>query len=200
VIITRLRLAANLIEESLSSYTLFDAGCRTMALKPFLSKYSKYIGGDLRPAENVLVCDLSAPLPFESNTFDIVAALDVLEHLDNPHFALQELIRVADKAVIISLPNIYYFSFRINFLLGNGISGKYRFPAAPIMDRHRWILSYTEAKVFLQENTKQYKIKFVDIFPLRSRYKWPLAFAEKTLAKIFPNLFIYGLIVRIDKI
>ncbi len=36
----------------------------------------------------------SEPLPFEDNLFDIVTALDVLEHLENYHHALREIARV----------------------------------------------------------------------------------------------------------
>lgn len=38
-----------------------------------------------------LTCD---PLPFEDGFFDVVAALDVLEHLENYHHALREIARV----------------------------------------------------------------------------------------------------------
>lgn len=40
-----------------------------------------------------------------SNSFDLVVALEVLEHLQNPEIALKELHRVTSKYCLISIPN-----------------------------------------------------------------------------------------------
>jgi len=40
-----------------------------------------------------------------NNEFDVVIMLEVLEHLENPNLALQELFRVSKQYVIISVPN-----------------------------------------------------------------------------------------------
>jgi len=42
-----------------------------------------------------LQCDLEKQLPFEDDSYDIVTVLDVLEHLDNPHLAFKESLRIA---------------------------------------------------------------------------------------------------------
>lgn len=44
-------------------------------------------------------------LPFTDNSFDIVYSSHVLEHVVNPYLFMQELKRVAKKAVIIKIPN-----------------------------------------------------------------------------------------------
>ena len=44
-------------------------------------------------------------LPFPGNCFDLVVCVEVLEHLDNPMRAIDELARVASKNVITSVPN-----------------------------------------------------------------------------------------------
>jgi len=44
-------------------------------------------------------------LPFKDSSFDLISALEILEHLDNPEKALKEIKRVAKKWVIISVPN-----------------------------------------------------------------------------------------------
>jgi SAM-dependent methyltransferase len=43
-------------------------------------------------------------LPFADNTFDLVLAIEVLEHLPDPRQALLEIARVASDAVVISVP------------------------------------------------------------------------------------------------
>ena len=193
----RLEMCAKRINSGHQDYTLLDAGCRTMALKPLLNNCKEYFGSDLIPADGVLECNLEEALPFEDNSFDIVTALDVIEHLNNPHGALKELIRVARKSVIVSLPNMYYIEFRMRFLRGGGISGKYNFPTQPILDRHRWILSYDEAVAFINENSQKYPVASEMILPVRGKTKAIAEPTEKWLAKTWPNLFSYGVLFEI---
>ncbi len=44
-------------------------------------------------------------LPFSDGAFEMVCAMDVLEHLENFHHVNDELFRVSSKCVLISLPN-----------------------------------------------------------------------------------------------
>lgn len=196
--LARLEQCANQIDCLHSEYTLLDAGCRTMALKPLLKGCEEYFGTDLIPAEGVLQCDLEKRLPFDDNSFDIVTALDVLEHLENPHGALKELCRVARKSVMVSLPNMFYLTFRINYLLGHGISGKYRFEPTPVLDRHRWLLSYEEAVTFIYQNTHGYKVEHQKILPRRGRTRFISEPIEKWLGDARPNLFAYGVLFHIS--
>ncbi len=195
--LARLSMCAERINRRYTDYSLLDAGCRSMELKPLLSGCRKYFGTDLIPTEGVLKCNLEERLPFDDNTFDLVTALDVLEHLNNPHGALQELFRVARKSVLISLPNMYYIQFRWNFLFGQGLSGKYRFRAQPILDRHRWVLSYNEALAFIYENSKKHSVEHEMILPIRGRTKVVLGPVEKWLGATWPDLFAYGVLFEI---
>ncbi len=188
----RLPMCAEMINDNFSDYTLLDMGCRTMDLKPLLSNCKEYYGTDLIPSEGVFECNLEEGLSnFDDNSFDIVVALDVLEHLEHAHFALEEALRVAKKAVFVSLPNMYYIKFRWNYLRGS-LSGKYEFPAKPILDRHRWVLSYDEAERFIYENTKGYEVVSRKIIPERGKTKAVLTPIENFLGEKFPNLFAYA--------
>lgn len=44
-------------------------------------------------------------LPFLSGVFDVVTALEVLEHIQNPEKAARELVRVAQRFVLVSVPS-----------------------------------------------------------------------------------------------
>lgn len=48
-------------------------------------------------------------LPYKENTFDMVLCTEVLEHLDDPEKALQELVRVTQKYCLLSVPNEPFF-------------------------------------------------------------------------------------------
>ena len=45
------------------------------------------------------------PYPFNDDTFDLIEAFHILEHLDKPNLALKELYRVTKKYCILSVPN-----------------------------------------------------------------------------------------------
>lgn len=189
----RLSMCANLINYRFEDFSLVDLGCRTMDLKPLLKGCSSYQGTDLTPGPNVVECNLEEGLPsLASKSQDIVVALDVLEHLENCHFVLAEMLRVARRAVYVSLPNMYYISFRYRFAINGQLSGKYRFPTERILDRHRWVLSYTEAVDFINHNAQGYSVSHHKIIPQRGRTKLLMSGIENYLGEKIPNLFSYG--------
>ncbi len=66
-----------------------------------------------------LLCGSVLRLPFSCASFDAVLCLEVLEHLEDPAAAVRELLRVARKAIVLSVPYEPYFQ------LGNLLRGKY---------------------------------------------------------------------------
>jgi SAM-dependent methyltransferase len=194
----RLKLVSNYLNKHFNDYSLIDIGCRTKDLKSLLINCKKYIGTDLVGGDNVVVCDLEKSLPFGNQKYDIVCALDVLEHLDHIHNAVGEIKRIAKKSIIISLPNMAHWTFRLRFLLKGELSGKYTFHSFPVIDRHRWITNYDQSKDFIRNNFSDYYISFIDIIPERGRTRFISEPIEKILARYFPNTFIYGLIAIID--
>lgn len=92
------------------------------------------------------------PLPFEDRSYTTAMCMDTLEHLDKPHGTYDELFRVADKYVIISLPNNWPL-FLGSFLVGRNrthTSG-YGLPAEPKFDgvRHKHFFNLEEALGFM---------------------------------------------------
>ncbi|MEO0601206.1 MAG: class I SAM-dependent methyltransferase [Myxococcota bacterium] len=58
-------------------------------------------------------------LPYDDDAFDVVICLEVLEHLDEPHVAVEELARVSRGHLVLSVPWEPWFQ------LGNLARGKY---------------------------------------------------------------------------
>src|SRR3989338_3715246 len=60
-------------------------------------------------------------LEYKNNSFDLVMATEVLEHLEDPEMALKELVRVSKKYLLLSVPNEPFFMIA-NFLRGKNLS------------------------------------------------------------------------------
>lgn len=104
-------------------------------------------------------------LPYKNGYFDLITCTEVLEHLEDPVKALQEMLRVTKKYLIISVPNEPLFMLS-NFLRGKNIS---KFGNDPDHINHWTIFSFLN---FLKKNGL--KIKKVKLpFP------WILVLGEK---------------------
>lgn len=57
-----------------------------------------------RGLDSEMVCASALTLPFPDRSFDLVLALEVLEHLDDPEAALAEIARVGRDTVVLSVP------------------------------------------------------------------------------------------------
>ena len=115
-----------------NSRVILDVGCSEgQADKFFLEKDPslKITGVDL-DVEALEQAEINCPqmeieradvyhLPFRDNTFDLVIFLEVLEHLEFPEKALEEIKRVGRVHFIFSVPNEPFFS------LASLFSGKY---------------------------------------------------------------------------
>ena len=60
------------------------------------------------------VVDANQELPFEDDAFDLVWSSEVIEHLDDPRFSLDELRRVTKPGgdIILTTPNSYMWLFK----------------------------------------------------------------------------------------
>lgn len=130
------------------SGSVVDVGCDRCALRAHLP--GPYVGLDAGGEPDVR-CNLEEGLPLEDRSWDTAVAMDVLEHLERAHAVFDELCRVASRYVIVGLPNMYEWRFRLQYLLGGPVSGKYGLPPQPPEDRHRWLLSLGDARRFVRE-------------------------------------------------
>jgi SAM-dependent methyltransferase len=116
----RRRIIASLVERVCATSNNFnpnilDVGCGTGANLKMLAAYGPAEGVDISP-QAVEFCrergldsvKLGAieHLPYESNSFDLVTALDVIEHLDDDVAGLREMLRVLrpDGRLLVFVP------------------------------------------------------------------------------------------------
>ena len=186
----------------LNEETLLDIGCRDMILKNYLSGKFNYIGLDytnnLDQSKNFINHNLENGIPKIDN-IDIITAIDVLEHLENIHDTFSSLFLLAKKKIVIALPNMGYYKFRMHFFFTGSLSGKYNFSEKKIFDRHRWIPNYQSINYFIKANTpKEWKIIEYNYVAERKR-NYLFYFIEKLLSNIFPSLFVYEKIFFFNK-
>ncbi len=105
-------------------------------------------------------------LSFKDNSFDLVMATEVLEHLEEPRKGLKELIRVSKKYLLLSVPNEPFFMMA-NFLRGKNWS---RFGNDPEHIKHWTSRGFQE---FIIHNSELRILKVKHPFP------WILLLVEK---------------------
>lgn len=115
---------------------LLDIGCYDghigLLLKRKFGKQCKVYGVDV--ANNSIklarqkgiqakVCDVTQGISFESNMFDYVFAGEIIEHLYDTDFFMEEIKRVLkpNGILILTTPNFVSFGRRLYYLFGKGI-------------------------------------------------------------------------------
>ena len=189
--------AINMISDN-QYRTILDIGCRDKILKKYLNENVIYQGIDFEESHEVIAHNLEEGIPFPDNSFDIVFALDVLEHVENIHFLFSEILRVSKKEAIIALPNMSYWKFRLRYLKGKDISDKYVMPTKKILDRHRWLTSYNSSRKLIKALSSN-----LNVIEKKYFYQYNskvLKWIDLKLSKKFPNIFVYSCFFKIKKL
>lgn len=138
--------------------SVLDVGCWEQYLETELPNSVSYTGVDIAGSPDYVI-DLEEDLlsRFADGEFETVVCTDVLEHIDNIHETFDDLCRVAEKYVIISLPNNYMLrDLKTSLLTGRTVDRKfYGLPPKPPEDRHKWFFNYEQAKRFVEQRAKR---------------------------------------------
>ena len=117
--VARRKLIASLIKSyygNQNDLRILDIGCGTGAMLDQLAPFGEVIGADFaeqalgfcrrRGDRYALARSDARRLPFASNTFDIVTAMDIVEHIDNDKAAMSEIMRVLKPGgrVFVTVP------------------------------------------------------------------------------------------------
>lgn len=114
-----------------SGAKILDIGCKHAFLNDLLAENGidcDYYGIDIseKVIENLKskkgnfqVCDIMKGLPFDSNKFDYIFCLEVIEHVENPTFLLNQFNRVLkdNGVLLLSTPNPYNWVYALAELL-----------------------------------------------------------------------------------
>lgn len=168
--------------------TVLDVGAGGSAniFRQHLGKRYKAVDvSDSRNQPDYFVNLENEKLPFRDGEFETVLCFDNLEHVENCHELLDDLIRVSSKYVIISLPNNWPTMWK-SLLLGRNISHPlgYGLPAekpAPGV-RHKWFYNLEEAEHFLRAGAQRNNVKVVD-----SQYLYDQGLNIISFPKIYPT-------------
>lgn len=177
----------------LSGYMERVLGCRVTGLEvdPVAaqiaqSRCSEVYTVDLDAPDALAVAQASAP-------YDVVLAAAVLEHLRHPEQVLRQMrtLLKSDALVIVSLPNIAYWQFRLSLL-----AGKFDYADYGVMDRtHTRLYTLRTGRELLEQNG--YHVDNINI--AGSLLQNTLNAASRALKRaplplILPGLFAYELI------
>ena len=121
------------------------------------------MGVDIYPTKrNTIFSDIEKKIE-TSEQYDIVTALDVLEHTNDINKALSEMLRICGGTFIINLPNELTLLYRLRLLFGR-ISGKFLVNLSSL-DRHRWFFTLQNVERFLtQTDLRNHEIELVAFY------------------------------------
>ena len=134
--------------------------------------------------------DVSKSYPFKDNSFDVVVALDVLEHSLEPEKILSEIKRIVKNKIIISVPNFSSLPARVQMMFGKVPENNRRNKG------HMYWFNYEIVLSLLTQNG----LKIVEITGNHQLQRVPLVGAViKRLRALFPRLLSLSFIIVAEK-
>ena len=193
----KFKIVENIIKKvAFKDMSLLDLGARDQFLKKFIPSDVKYTGVDRFQNNNDnLIINLDNNFEEIREKYDVIAALDVIEHLDEPLAFYENCKKYSKKLLLINFPNQAYYEVRLNFLLRGKLTNKFHFSGKSNDDRHRWFTNYQNVQEFIKQNKDpNSKIEIIKIFKTRNKLFF-LYLIEKFLGKLFPQFFCWSFLL-----
>ena len=137
------------------------------------------------PALNTIIVDASESFPFEDNTFQVIYAGDIIEHLYDTFKFLKEIHRclVPGGIVVLTTPNLASLEDRIGFLFGK--SPRQINPTHEFLSLHIRPFTYSKLKEIMKS------VGFSEFNLTTNLIRLKMGFFKidlLALAKVFPSL------------
>ena len=183
-----------------SSIEVLDLGARDQILKQFLTKNCIYTGVDkFKNNNDNLIINLDENFNSINKEYDVVCALDIIEHVHDPLLFLSNCKQISKRLIYVNIPNVAYYSFRLKFLLFGDLTNKFHFSGNSKDDRHRWFTNYKNTLNFIKIiSDEKYEINIDMVYKTRNKLFF-LYIIEKLLGKFFPGLFCWSFLLTIKK-
>ena len=112
--IRRMKILGRILEK-LQYNSMLDIGCRDTVVRRMIGLEKIYLGFDTNPDQEAPFIRKEDFMKFETkNKYDVILALQVLEHLSDPVAAINKIKKLAGKYIIISIPyEPLYSMFRL---------------------------------------------------------------------------------------
>lgn len=205
----RLNRLSFCFDKKIANQTILSIGCGPCVDIQFLINDNEVHGIDI---SNKALClaqkkgvtthnlDLTKveKLPFDDDSFDVIIATDILEHIFFPDQLLLEIRRLMKPSgyAIISVPNHFYYSMRFRILFGKGI-------VLPFHNCNEW--EYFHIRFF---TSKSFELLLNNVnFEIANRYYDQFIniprglphFIDEQLVRKFPVLFSMHFICKVKK-
>ena len=137
--------------------------------------------------------DLDSPLKLKDSSFDCAISCQVLQHIYRPSDLIREMSRVSKKYIIINVPNIAYWRYRLRLL-----HGKLPFIGKPEEIPIRYFTLETLKKTIDDCDLKIDTIAFTGSAPLKRFFPGPIR-TRIHIRDRFPEMFATGFTLRCMK-
>lgn len=168
VYVEKMRLVRRFLDALPPTARILDVGCgEGLLVEEYRTQGRDITGLDLHYESPAVRRGDITRLPFESGTFDVVLALDVIEHLNftDQSLAVVEIERVlaAGGQFLVTVPNLAHFSSRLAFLLTG------RLLRTSNIERHPGDRPYAEYRRLFGQHFKLERVRgLFPTFPISS--------------------------------
>ncbi len=121
IYVEKMRFVKKYLSNISKTKKIVDLACgEGVLVEEFKNKGFDMVGVDYNYASNYVIKGDITKLDFKNSSYDIITALDVIEHLsfEQQELAVKEIYRVLNKngRALLTIPNLAHFASRITFL------------------------------------------------------------------------------------